>query len=450
MSGAILIVDDEYNARRVLRAILEDDGFQVMDARSVEDAVELFSDNNEFDAVVTDLMMPGQTGLDLLREIHGGHPDLPVVILTAYGTVGSAVSAMRDGAFYYMIKPPDYDCLKGLLHDAIERRKVVRQENVLYTDAAPLAPYSELIGRSQKIRELFTLMDRVKHSETNLLILGESGTGKEVVARAIHTCGKRREGPFIALNCAALPSSLLENEIFGHERGAYTHAVTRQMGKVEMAHKGTLFLDEIGDMDLSVQVKFLRVLEERTVERIGGGKQIPVDFRLICATHCDLKELVRQGKFRQDLYYRIHVITLKIPPLRERQEDIPLLVQHFLDKYSQRERSNIRSVAPEAMELFLNYPWPGNVRELAHFIEQCVVLSHGSTLNLSDLPSEMKEIDQVSTHQKPHRLLSLAQMEKDHVLNALRTAKGNKSEAAKLLGISRKTLYSHLKLLETS
>lgn len=443
----VLIVDDEQNARTVLSAILKEVPCNISQAEGTDRAIEVLA-AEKIDAVITDLKMPGRDGLSLFHFIQSHYPDIPVIFLTAYGTVDSAVSAMAEGAFFYFIKPPDYIKLKAVLAKAVEQKQLKNEIADLRSRLETTYRFSNIIGRSPGMVEVFQMVESIKDSSINVLITGETGTGKDLLANAIHYTGQRHYRPFIAVNCAAVPRELLEAEFFGHERGSFTGAVARRIGKFEEAHTGTLFLDEISELELSLQAKILRAIQEKEIERLGGNKKIKVDVRLIASSNRDLAEEVRQSNFRTDLYYRLNVVQIKLPPLRDRKGDIPLLVTHFIDKFSQRENKRVSSVSPEVIDLFMRYSWPGNLRELENIIERAVVLSRSEVIGLNGIPKdirkEAREGASVTSSLKP-----LKEQELESVIRAMKACNGNKSRAAKILGITRKALYSRLKQIES-
>ncbi|NOZ68276.1 MAG: sigma-54-dependent Fis family transcriptional regulator [Deferribacteres bacterium] len=439
----VLIVDDEPNALRVLSAILKEIPYNVHEADSVENAKAVVSKEN-IDAVITDLKMPGEDGLYLFEWLKSNYPDIPVIFLTAFGTVDSAVTAMTEGAFFYFIKPPDYVKLKAVLARAVEQKRLRDEISNLRSRLESTYRFSSIVGKSPNMESIFRMVEAIKDSSINVLISGETGTGKELLAKAIHYTSKRHYRPFVPVNCAAVPRELLEAEFFGYEKGAFTGAVSRRIGKFEQAHTGTLFLDEIGELELSLQAKILRVIQEKEIERIGGTEKIKTDIRLIASTNRDLSEEVKLKNFRADLYYRLNVVQIKLPPLRERKGDIPLLVTHFIDKFSQREKKYISCVSPEVMELFHNYSWPGNLRELENIIERAVVLARGEIIGINDIPKEMRK--QVKNNKiTANSVKPLRELENETIINAINAFNGNKSKAAKALGITRKALYNRLK-----
>ncbi|MEN8264145.1 MAG: sigma-54 dependent transcriptional regulator [Nitrospirota bacterium] len=442
----ILIVDDEPNALKVLSAILSEVPYNIYPADCVDRAQEILSVQS-IDAVITDLKMPGKDGLSLFNHIKLNYQEIPVIFLTAFGTVDSAVTAMTDGAFFYFIKPPDYVKLKAILAKAVEQRKLKSEVMNLKSQVESTYRFSSIIGKSKSMENVFRMVESIKDSSINVLITGETGTGKEVLANAIHYTSQRHYRPFMPINCAAIPRELLEAEFFGYEKGAFTGAVRRRIGKFEEANTGTLFLDEIGEMELPLQAKILRAIQEKEIERIGGNKKIKTDIRLIVSTNRDLSEEVKIGNFRPDLYYRLNVVQIKLPPLRERKSDIPLLVTHFIDKFSHRENKNVLSVSQEVMKVFHNYLWPGNLRELENILERAVVFTKKEVIDLKDIPGELKM--EAENPANLNDLKSLKELEIETVIKAIDAFKGNKSKAARALGITRKALYSKLKQAES-
>jgi DNA-binding NtrC family response regulator len=437
--NSILVVDDEPNALKVLSAILIEDGYHVIESPSASNAIKILSEEN-VDVVITDLRMPGMSGIHLFDQIMNEHNDIPVIFLTAYGSVDSAVNAMTRGAFYYFIKPPDYVKLKSIIQKAIEQRLLKKEiallESKLHNGKKPV----HIIGTTPEILKVLDTIESVKDSSSSVLISGETGAGKELIARAVHFSGKKSDGHFTAVNCAAIPRDLMESELFGFEKGAFTGAFARRIGKIEESSGGTLFLDEIGELDISLQAKLLRVLQENEIERLGSNKKIKVNFRLICSSNRDLQEMVAEGDFREDLFYRINVIQINVPPLRERLSDIPLLLKEFLTEFCARENKML-TVSDEVIAVLQNYHWPGNIRQLKNIIERAVVLAKGDTITLAELPAELKSIPVKKGIQSCKTLKSL---EAEAIVNILRDCGGNKSKAAEMLGISRKALYKRL------
>lgn len=443
--GHILIIDDEPNALKVLGAILEEGGFSVRKCLDAETAMETVA--NDFDAVLTDLRLPGRSGMDFFAFMQEAYPEIPVIFLTAYGSVESAVEAMTRGAFYYFIKPPDYINLKGILYRAVEQRRLKRELSQLREQLEQQRHSYRLTGANPEIIRIQDVIHSVCDSESSVLICGETGTGKEMIARSLHYCsGHRRKRDFVAVNCAAIPNELIEAELFGYEKGAFTGASSRRIGRVEQASGGTLFLDEIGELDMAVQAKLLRVLQEKEIERLGSNEKIHVDFRLVCSTNRDLPKEIRDGNFREDLFYRIKVIQINVPPLRARKEDIPLLVGGFLKEFCAREKK-VLSVSDEVMALLRRYDWPGNIRQLRNIIESCVVLAKGREISTALLPEEVR-VETAPKRQSTDCSLgqrSIRDLEADAVARTLRECAGNKSQAAQVLGISRKALYKKIK-----
>ncbi len=437
----VLIVDDEPHAVRVLSAILKEEGYQIRESRDVDSAISVVR-TESVDAIITDLKMPAKDGFELFRYVSENNPDIPVVFLTAYGTVDSAVNAMRNGAFYYFIKPPDYAKLKDVLFRALEQYSVKKEFENLKKRAYVENNVYPLIGKSPSMTEILKSIASVKDSESNVLIQGETGTGKEIVACNLHDGGKRYNKPFVTVNCAAIPKELIESELFGYEKGAFTGAAVSKAGKFEMAADGTIFLDEIGELELSVQAKLLRVLQEREVERLGTNKKIKVNFRLLSSTNRDLRKEVDNGRFREDLYYRINVIRIDMPPLRDRKQDIPVLAAEFVNTFAMRENKPF-TLSDEIMDVFLKYDWPGNVRQLKNVIERAVVMAKGEKITLKELPEDFPARNIETIEEQP--IKSLKELERQAINEALLLCNGNKSLAAKRLGISRKTFYKWLR-----
>lgn len=438
-SGRVLIVDDEQNAIKVLSAILSDAGYDVIESQNGERAIKIIS-KKDIDVIVTDLKMPGKDGMQLFEYSIENYPEIPVIFLTAYGTVESAVNAMTRGAFYYFIKPPDYLKLKSIIAKAIEQRSLKRELEILKQKLSREENHFRIIGNTAQMLKIFDTIEAIKDSSSSVLICGETGTGKERIAKTLHFSSARRDKPFIVVNCAAIPRELMESELFGFEKGAFTGAVTRRVGKIEEVSGGTLFFDEIGELEPSLQAKLLRVLQENEIERLGSNKKIKVFFRLLCSTNRELKKEIESGNFREDLFYRINVIQLNIPPLRDRAADIPLLVSEFIKEFCIREKKEL-TVSDEVMEIIQNHPWPGNIRQLKNVIERAVVLTKGRLITLKGLPEEFLSLqEQNETFSKK----ILKDLEIQAIKKALQECKGNKSKAATMLGISRKTIYKKL------
>lgn len=377
-TGTILIADDEPNIRRVLEALFTRDGHEVITAENGRKALDVLSTNPNVEVLISDLIMPDINGVELLEAARQINPSISVLMITAHGTIKSAVDAMRLGAFDYITKPFDMDEIKVVVKKALERRQLVEENRDLRQQLRTTYKFDNIIGASGKMQEIFKMIEKVADSRASVLIRGESGTGKELIARALHYNSCRSQNPFVAVACVALSEQLLESELFGHEKGSFTGAAGQKPGRFEMAHTGTLFLDEIGDIPAPVQMKLLRVLQEREFERVGGIKTIKVDVRLVTATNQNLEKEVEEGRFRGDLYYRLQVVQIFLPPLRERKEDIPLLAEHFIEKYNKENNKDIKYVGPEALEMMLNYRWPGNIRELENVMERAIVLAESN------------------------------------------------------------------------
>lgn len=443
--ASILLVEDEKNAREGLRQFLEGLGFEVLTAEDGEKGWRLYQAEKP-DLVLTDIRMPGLSGLDLMEKIKSVDPRSVVILLTAYGSVEDAVKAMKKGAYYYLTKPVNLEELEFLVKKALAGRDV-EEENRELRQALFRQKFEkgEIIAKSPKMKEVLKVTDQIAQSHSTVLIGGESGTGKELIAHRIHDRSPRREKPFIAVHCAALTETLLASELFGHEKGAFTGAAERKIGRFERAHQGTLFLDEVGEITAETQVKLLRVLQEGEFERVGSAKTIRVDVRLVCATNKNLMEQIRAGKFREDLYYRINVIYLEVPPLRERKEDIPLLIDHFIQHFSKVNGKSITGITKSAVDALTRYSWPGNVRELKNIVERMIVLANTSQLDIQNLPDDItcpvNPPASRSTNREASATQNLTEMEKEAIKQTLDHVRGNKSLAAKKLGISRRTLY---------
>jgi len=437
LSPYVLVVDDEQNARDGMVKILESFGYVAASASSGTEALRHIQEDRP-DLVITDLRMPEMDGLELLQELKSNFPNLPVIVLTAFGTVENAVKAMHLGAYHYLIKPVNFDELKLVVQKALKQIELEQENKDLKKTLNDYVFPTPIIGKSQKMKELLMTAEKVAKTSSTVLIQGESGTGKELIAHHIHDKSERSNKPFIPFHCAAITETLLASELFGHEKGAFTGASERKVGRFERAHEGTLFLDEISEISKDAQVKLLRVLQEDEIERVGGTKIIKVDVRLISATNKNLADWVKQGNFREDLFYRLNVILLEVPPLRERQEDIPLLVEYFLKEYAESSNKPISKLAPEALKILTEYEWPGNIRELKNVIERMVVLSSGPNLSTNDLPKDLLGGGLLDAD------TNIKGAEKELIVQKLHRMKGNKSRAAKELGISRRTLYRKL------
>ena len=434
-NGRVLIVDDETNAIKVLSAILSDAGYYVFEAQDVEKAVKTIS-RKEIDVIITDMKMPGKGGMHVLEYVIENHPDIPVIFLTAYGTVDSAVHAMTLGAFYYFIKPPDYVKLKSLVSKAVKQRSLKRELETLKKRLSEKEDHVRIIGNTPQIGKILDTIDAVKDSASSVLICGETGTGKELIARKLHYSSIRKDKPFITVNCAAIPKELIESELFGYEKGAFTGAHSRRVGRFEEASSGTIFLDEIGELDLSLQAKLLRVLQEREIERLGSNKKIRVEFRLISSTNRGLEQEIQAGNFREDLFYRIDVVQINTFALRDIKDDIPLLVAEFIKEFCIREEK-VLNASEEVLNVLQDHSWPGNIRQLRNIIERAVVLANGNMITLKELPEGL--LSQVPT--EIHSKKTLRELKLQAIEDALRECKGNKSKAASMLGMSRKAFY---------
>lgn len=444
----ILIVDDEKNYLVVLSAFLSEEGYETLTADSGSRALEIV-ETTDLDLVVTDMKMPTMDGIELLKRIKEKVPDLPVVMMTAYGTVEKAVEAMQLGAFNFILKPFQNETLKQIIHKAVSTYRVLKENRRLVEALEDRYRFDNIIGKSGSMQAVFDMIKKVAHTKATVLITGESGTGKELIAKAIHFNSPRRNKPLVAVSCAALTETLLESELFGHEKGAFTGATAMKKGRFELADGGTLFLDEIGEVPVSLQVKLLRVLEEMRFERVGGTRTIDVDVRLIAATNKDLKAEVEQYHFREDLYFRLNVLHFKLQPLRERSEDIPPLIAHFAKKFAQESKKGKITFTPEAMRFLCNHRWPGNVRELEHAIERAVLLSKGNEITLDDLPKDLMSFSDLEVPIDWEKLSNLPEtldaIEKRLIQKALSLSNNVQSRAANLLGIPRTNLHYRLK-----
>ncbi|OGC83838.1 MAG: hypothetical protein A2W07_08495 [candidate division Zixibacteria bacterium RBG_16_43_9] len=435
----ILVVDDEESQREMLGGFLQKEGFSVSLADSGETALKLCQDEF-FEVALIDLKMPGMDGIELLSNLKEINPEIQVIVITAHGSIETAVEAMRRGAFHYVNKPVDLEELKINVKKALENQKVLSENRFLKEQLEEKYKDLKIIGESKAIQEVLSTVTRVAKTDSTVLIRGESGTGKELVARAIHALGDRAFQKFISLSCAAIPETLLESELFGYEKGAFTGATRRKEGRFELADAGTLFLDEIGDLSLETQVKLLRVIETQEFERLGGKETIKVNVRIISATNQDLEKKIKEKSFREDLYYRLNVVSIFIPPLRERKGDILPLVEHFIQKYKQKTGKNIQGITTEAKDILLSYPWPGNIRELENAIERAIVLGRGEAIDKSDLAY----LSFQKTEQFPSDF-SLRELEKSQILKVLEKTGRNLTQAAELLGIHRNTLRLKMK-----
>jgi len=435
----ILVADDEAIVCESLRDWLTDAGYQVFTAENSPKALGII-ERERPGIVIADLVMPGIDGIELMKRAKEIQPNIEVIIITAYGSIATAIAAVKEGAYDYIEKPFCPERAELLIQKLAQHQELVEENLSLRQRLEDHYRFENIIAKSSKMQRVIEVIKIVAKSNATVLITGESGTGKELVARAIHSQSHRRGKPFVAVSCAALPESLLESELFGHEKGSFTGAYTQKKGKFEFANGGTLFLDEIGEMSANIQVHLLRVLEERRFTRVGGNDPIKVDVRVISATNKDLKRAIASGQFREDLYYRLNVVAIELPPLRERKDDISLLAQHFLSKFALENKREFTGFSPEATEFLLSYDWPGNVRELENAIERAVILAKDSLITVADLPQENTLLARSASMGK-----NLKEMEKNHISNILCETGGNYSEAAKILGISRMTLYNKAK-----
>jgi len=444
----VLVVDDDTGHLSTLKTIIKSWGYLVEGVDDGEIAVEKVKEK-AFDLIIMDVRMTIMGGIEALSNIKGHNPSIPVLIMTAYSSVESAVDAMKAGAYDYLTKPLDFDELKLVIERAMEHTHLKSENELLKEMLHSGAIYSNIIGTSPPMKKLMEMVTMIAPSEATALITGESGTGKELIARAIHEKSNRKKGQLVSINCAAIPESLLESELFGHEKGAFTGADKRREGRFMQADKGTIFLDEVGEMPMAMQAKLLRVVQEREIQRVGGDKTITVNVRVIAATNQNLSDLVSSGKFREDLYYRLNVVSMNIPPLRERIEDIPLLAHHFLNIYSDKNKKTIKGFTPIVMDMLLKYNWPGNVREMENAIERAVILSLDEYINEKVLPMTIAEFNGKEERENRFLLSSdesqpLEEIEKEMILSTLKAVEGNKSETARKLGINRRTLYNKL------
>ncbi len=440
----ILVVDDETIIRESLRDWLSDAGHEVLTAEDGSRALEII-ERSKPEIAIVDLIMPGIDGIEFLKRAKVLCPTIEVVVMTAYASIPTAIAAMKEGAFDYIEKPFSPERIELLVSKLIERQSLIKENIRLHQKLKGQYRFEDIITRSPRMHQIIELVKIVAKSQATVLITGESGTGKELVARAIHSQSQRKDKTFVAVSCAALPESLLESELFGHEKGAFTGAHAQRKGKIELAHRGTLFLDEIGEMSANIQIHLLRVLEEREFTRVGGNELIKVDVRLVSATNRDLQAAIKNGHFREDLFYRLNVVTIDLPPLRERVEDIPLLAEHFLKEFSAENRKSISGFSPDMMDFLVKYPWPGNVRELENTIERAVILAKGSEIQLVDLLQRNSPlVGRVPSGQ------SLKDIEREHILSVLKETGGNLAKAARILGVSRATLYNKAKTYKNS
>lgn len=432
----ILYIDDEIGALKAISAILKKEGYSVYTVPTAEEGMEILK-KIEIDCILLDYRLPGMDGIDLLKWMKLNEMSIPTIMLTAYGTIEKAVEAMKLGAYHYLIKPVDTKLLINLLREAIEKSSGMQKLEKKGSH------FPEIIGKSKAMQEVFYIMETVAQTNANVLITGESGTGKELVARAIHRKSLRNSKPFIIVDCTTIPENLLESELFGHEKGAFTGANDRKIGLIELANEGTVFLDEIGELPLFLQKKLLRFLQEKEIQRIGSTHRIKVDVRVISATNRNLEKAIQEGLFREDLYWRLNVVRINLPPLRERKEDIVLLINHFLNKFSKENNKPIPQLEPEIMEILIDNDWPGNIRELANVIERAVILSPSGVISIKYLPKRIQE--KTKWIEKEKNTLNLLEVEKSLIFKALNTTGWNQTKAAEILGISRKQLRTKMK-----
>ncbi len=440
----LLLIDDDESLNRVLQHQLEGEGFEVTTCINGADGIKQFQ-SGDFKVVISDIKMPGMSGMDVLKKVKEKSEETVVILITAYGTIKDAVKAVRLGAADYLTKPFEKEELILVVNRALRARKLERENLELKSQLTERFSFDGIIGRSSKLDEVFTLVSKVAPSDSTVLLLGESGTGKELLAKAIHYASKRKEEPFVTVNCSAIPENLMESELFGHVKGAFTGAIKNKPGKFEIADRGTIFLDEIGDLKIELQAKLLRVLQQMAFERVGGTKTVEVDVRVIAATNKDLTVAMKRGQFREDLFYRLSVVPIIIPPLRERKDDIPLLVDHFLVKFAKGRKIRI---SKEALRVLEGYDWPGNVRELENVMERAVVLSGGEVIGEDDVPDFVKfGRAEESKVQIPQDGISLEEIEKEAIVLALKKTGWNQTRAAELLKIPRHVLLYRIKKL---
>ena len=449
----ILIADDDHSHRLMLTTMMQDWGFRTQEAQDGRQALDLVR-TNPVDLILMDMRMPNMEGIEATIAISRYNPAIPIVIMTAYSSISTAVEAVKSGAFDYITKPIDFEGLKLVLNKALEHTRI-RDENERLRSQLARLQSAELIGRSEAMQKLMEMVALVAPAETTVLITGESGTGKGLIARSIHANSSRKDKPLIEVNCAAIPENLIESELFGHEKGAFTGADRQRKGRFTMADGGSIFLDEIGELPLSMQAKLLRVLQEEEIQRVGGDVSIPVDVRILAATNRNVEKMISESSFREDLYYRLNVFSLNVPPLRERLEDIPVLAQSFLRRFSEKNRKLVQGITPMAMDLLLRHAWPGNVRELENAMERAVILLRGEYVTPVELPLVIQALDEKddTESERTHAIAtnadatgpSLAVLEKEMILLKLQESGGNKSEAARRLGITRRTLKLKLK-----
>lgn len=440
----LLVIDDEKSILDLLNVVFEKEGYAVETSLSATRAVELIG-NDDIDMIISDIKMPKMNGMELLRYVRKNRPDIPIVMITAYGTIKQAVEALKAGAMDYIVKPFDVEELKIIVAQGLEKKRLKEENLFLKRELKEKYDFQNMIGKSKVMHEIYNLIEKVACTDSTVLITGESGTGKEIAARAIHYLSTRRDRAFVSINCGALPENLLESELFGHVKGAFTGAVVNKKGMFEVAEKGTLFLDEVGEMSPWTQVKLLRALQDKRIRRVGGTEEIPVDVRIVAASNQDLKRSINEGNFREDLYYRLNVISFEMPPLRKRKEDIPLLVNHFLEKYCNGMERRMKRIAPDVIDVLESYPWPGNVRELENIIERIVAIEERGTITKGSLPKELLQPDDkqdAAPALEPGFDLNIVMdgISSSYVKQALHYSRGNLKEAANMLGINYRSL----------
>jgi len=446
VQGSILIVDDEKGQRDILNLILKKEGYDVVDVPGVREALAQL-EKREFELIMTDLKMQGQGGMELLETVLAGDPQQCIIMMTAHGSVDSAVEAMRKGAFDYLEKPLERDDLLLTLRRAFERISLVRENRVLQKRIDSIKTIPNMQGEHPKMKEVFRVVAKIAPSNSTILIVGESGTGKELIARAIHEGSPRHDKPFMAINCAAIPDTLIESELFGHEKGSFTGANAREIGIFEAAEGGTVFLDEIGEMNVSMQAKLLRAIQEKEIRRVGGKVNIPLDVRIVSATNKELEQEIKKGAFREDLFYRLNVIRINLPPLRERGSDIKTLAEFFLEKYSKEAGVTLDGISKAALKLLMNYSWPGNVRQLESVIERSVLMAESNYIEPEDLPAEITAVGLLAggiPFDLPPEGIAFEELEKGLIIKAMERADWVIGKAAPLLGMSYKTLQYRL------
>ncbi|HDR47093.1 MAG TPA: sigma-54-dependent Fis family transcriptional regulator [Geoalkalibacter subterraneus] len=455
-STQILVIDDEAHNRQALTLLLSHSGYQVQSAVTGEEALEIM-EKNPFEIIITDLFLPGVSGIDILKRVKEDSPYTSVILITGNASAETAVEAMKEGAFDYITKPFNFEKLKVIVAKAVEKSRLVAENLYLRQQLRGKYKFDNIIGNSLPMQQVFSRLERIVNTESTILILGESGTGKELVAKAIHYNSPRKDKPFVAINCGAIPADLLESELFGHARGAFTGAVSEKAGKFEAADKGTIFLDEIGTMPKHLQMKLLRVLQEQEIERIGTTRKVKLNVRVVSATNADLEGQVKKGQFREDLYYRLNVIPIQLPPLRERREDIALLARNFLQKFCQEMDRSLMSISPAAMTALENYAWPGNVRELENLVERTVALTDSEIIEPQDLPPYIGEATGTDsalanaprvTESGVNMPEIIGNIERTMIQEALELSNGVKARAANLLSINRTTLVEKIKRLK--